>query len=154
MKTTPPRQSSNRPEDERESGDDDSCGQDLDNKTNQKRGQKRDLKAAFKGPFKYIDNESDKAMKALVSQRNGFPYQFFCQYVQEKNCHLYKSVCAGSTRLSLAWKDACKNAAAEVGDEDTTRLLGILGERDTTSLFITYCQRVKGKQLVNLLIIY
>lgn len=151
MKTTPSRQLSSRPEDESESGsgEDQSRGLDFDNDTEQNRVQKRDARNAAKNPFKYINSDSASALKALISQRNGFQYKFFCGYIQEKNCQLYKTICKGSIRVALAWKAACVTAAEARDEEEIMTLLNRLGERDIASLFVTYCQRVKGKQLVN-----
>lgn len=139
--TTRSRQSGAQNE-EIEDNDDNDDGND----DNQKRVQK---KASTRGPFKYVADESETALKTILSHENGFEYRFFRNYTKEKSCQFYKTVCNWSIRLGLSFQKACI-AAAKVANEDrVVTLLQRLRERDIASLFIAYSRRVSGEQLVD-----
>lgn len=145
MKGTSSRQSSAQTEESLE---------DIDNDGESDRGdndkQKGDSTKAFnRGPFKYVDDESETALKTIISRQNSFIYRFFRQYAKEKKVHLYKSVCNGSTRLGLEFHAACITAAKVANEDEVAALLARLRERDITSLFLSAAQRVRGEQLVN-----
>lgn len=110
------------------------------------------------GPF-VLTSESKGAVDRIKMLYNEQLYGEFVTYVTVSKCHLYSSVCEGSARVAVAFKqqllaktvttiaDVAADVAVDTGADTTTdtavQCLQKLDKNALVSLFLEYCSRHK-----------